>query len=112
MTHRESLALMQLFARLSLRTTKKMAIHKSMRSTRLGGSIQSLKTMKRVYGGKTVDFEAFDGDSSKTETARYGIDAYPALVLVTSSSIVHYEGAFKAARIKTWLINTLGPEST
>ena len=71
---------------------------------------QSLKTMSRVYGGKTIQFEAFDGDSSKTETARYGIDAYPALVLVSSTSIVHYDAAFKAARIKAWLIDTLGPE--
>ena len=77
---------------------------------------QSLKTMvrdqKTKFGGATLQFEAHDGDSSKTETARYGIDAYPALVLITSKGIHHYDAAFKTARIKAWLIDTLGPEST
>ena len=72
---------------------------------------QSLKTASRVYGGKTVQFEALDGDSSKTETAHYGVEGYPSLVLVTSTSVVHYDASFKAARIQAWLSQTLGPQS-
>jgi thiol-disulfide isomerase/thioredoxin len=77
---------------------------------------QSLKTVvrqqKTKFGGKTLQFEAYDGDSDKTEVARYGIDAYPAIVLVTSSGIHHYDAAFKTARIQRWLVDTLGPEGT
>ena len=72
---------------------------------------QSLKGMGRTYGGKTVHFQTLDGDSSKTQTARYGIEAYPSLVLVTSTSVVHYDEPFKAARIQSWLVRTLGPQS-
>ena len=72
---------------------------------------QSLKTMGRTYGGKTIKFQTLDGDSSKTETAHYGIEAYPSLVLVTSTSVVHYDDQFKAARIQSWLVRTLGPHS-
>lgn len=72
---------------------------------------QSLKTMGRTYGGKTVRFQTLDGDSSKTQTAHYGIEAYPSLVLVTTTSVVHYDEPFKAARIQSWLVRTLGPQS-
>ena len=72
---------------------------------------QSLKTASHVYGGKTIQFKALDGDSSKTETAQYGIEGYPSLVLVTSTSVVHYDASFKAARIQAWLSQTLGPQS-
>lgn len=71
----------------------------------------SLKSMGRTYGGKTVQFRSLDGDSSKTETARYGIEAYPSLVLITSTSVVHYDGPLKAARVQSWLVRTLGPQS-
>jgi hypothetical protein len=72
---------------------------------------KSLKSMGSVYGGKTLQFETLDGDSSKTETARYGIEAYPCLVLVTSTSVVHYDGHLKAAHVHSWLVRTLGPQS-
>jgi thiol-disulfide isomerase/thioredoxin len=72
---------------------------------------KSLKSMGRVYGGKTLQFETLDGDSSKTETARYGIEAYPCLVLVTPTTVVHYDGHLKAAHVHSWLVRTLGPQS-
>lgn len=79
------------------------------------GEWKSLKTMVREqgvkFGGKTIQFQAVDGDSEKTTVARYNVEAYPTLILKTHDSEVHYESAFKAARIRTWLVDQLGPEN-
>jgi hypothetical protein len=80
------------------------------------GEWNSLKTLireqKTKFGDKTVEFEAIDGESSKTAVARYGIDAYPSLVIDTSTDIIHYDGHFKVASIMDWLVQTLGQEGS
>lgn len=66
---------------------------------------------KKTYGGRHMRFRALDGDSAKTALARYGVDAFPSVVLVTQESIVHYEGRVRAQGIHRWLLQTLGPEA-
>lgn len=63
------------------------------------------------FGGQTIQFETYDGDSATTATARYGIDAYPSLVLETTDKIIHYDSPVRADRVRAWLVQTLGPES-
>lgn len=63
------------------------------------------------FGGQTLQFETYDGDSSAAATARYGIDAYPSLVLETTDKIIHYDSPIRADRVRAWLVQTLGPES-
>lgn len=77
------------------------------------GEWRSLKQSlagKRL-GGKRIQFIPMDGESETGAVARYSIDAYPTIVLETTSTTIHYEGQVTSARLHEWLVLQLGPES-
>jgi thiol-disulfide isomerase/thioredoxin len=71
-----------------------------------------LKSQKLTFGGKQLELEAIDGDSAPTTTARYGVDAYPTIVLETVEQVYHYDKKVKVDGIRSWLVQVLGPEGS
>ena len=65
----------------------------------------------KTYGGKTLEFESVDGESAPTKLARYGVEAFPTVVLETSDQIIVYDHRVSAKNLRTWLIQTLGQEA-
>lgn len=74
---------------------------------------RSFKEMaqNKTYGGKHLEFDAVDGESAPTKLARYGVEAFPTVVLETSDQIIVYDHAVKAQGVRAWLIQTLGQEA-
>ena len=76
------------------------------------GEWRSLKELAKnhTYGGKQLDFVAVDGDGEPTKLSRYGVEAFPTVVLETSDQIIVYDHRVTAAGLRRWLIQTLGQE--
>lgn len=73
-------------------------------------SLKQALSGKRL-GGKQIQFVPLDGDSETGAVARYSVDAYPTIVLETTTTTVHYDGPVKAGQLRDWLITQLGEES-
>ncbi len=78
------------------------------------GEWRSLKELARThtYGGKELEFMSVDGEAEPTKLARYGVEAFPTVVLEYSDQIIVYDNRVTSAGLRAWLIQTLGPEGS
>jgi len=71
---------------------------------------ESLKSVRRTYGGKKIEFEEIDCDIDKGKAAMYDIKGYPTFKLETHNKVIQFEGRPDVPSLRAFLTSALGEE--